>query len=62
MSVKVSKIQKIQNCAKSIFEQTKEFDSVEITSFDDGGALVEIEGVEVYLKENGEIETTVINL
>ncbi len=59
MSVKVSKI---QNCAKSIFEQTKEFDSVEITSFDDGGALVEIDGVEVYLKENGEIETTVINL
>ncbi|MGT9851989.1 hypothetical protein ACVSD9_24805 (plasmid) [Vibrio parahaemolyticus] len=52
----MSKIQRIQNCAKSIFEQAKEFDDVEITFFDDGGALVEIDGVDVYLKESGEID------
>ncbi|MDF5166512.1 hypothetical protein P3612_10955 [Vibrio parahaemolyticus] len=54
----MSKIQRIQNCAKSIFEQTKEFEDVEVTFFDDGGALIEIDGVDVYLKENGEIERT----
>lgn len=58
----MSKIQRIQNCAKSIFEQVKEFEDVEITFFDDGSALVEIDGVDVYLKPNGEIERTDIQL
>lgn len=58
----MSKIQRIQNCAKSIFEQLNEFEDVEITFFDDGGALVEIDGVDVYLKPNGEIERTDIQL
>lgn len=58
----MSKIQRIQNCAKSIFEQAKEFENVEITFFDDGGALVEIDGVDVYLRPSGEVERTDIQL
>ncbi len=58
----MSKIERIQNCAKIIFEQIKGFEDIEITTFDDGGALVEIDGVEVYLKENGEIERVDLQL
>lgn len=59
----MSKTQRIQNCAKVIFELTQEFEDVEITFFDDtGGALVEIDGVDVYLKSNGEIERTDVQL
>ncbi len=58
----MSKIQRIQNCAKIFFKITKEFKDVDITFFDDGCALVEIDGVDVYLKENGEIERTDIQL
>ncbi|HGS4560905.1 TPA: hypothetical protein ACMDRZ_003030 [Vibrio cholerae] len=58
----MSKIQRIQDCAKVIFQQAKEFEDVVITFFDDGGALIEIDGVDVYLKESGDIERTDIQL
>ncbi len=58
----MSKVELIQQCAKSIFEQTKAFEDVEVTFFDDGGALVEIDGTEVYLSDDGEIERTVVQL
>ncbi len=58
----MSKINQIQNCARIIFQQAKCFDDVEITIFDDGGALVEIDGVDIYLNSSGEIERTDIQL
>lgn len=56
------KLEEIQDRAKQIFALTKDFEYIEVTIFDDGGALIELDNVEVYLNDDGQIEQTSMSL
>lgn len=56
------KLEEIQERAKQIFSLAKDFEYIDVTILDDGSGIVELDNVEVYLNDNGEVEKTSMSL